>query len=380
MNPNLAGRDVRRIGALAGLAPAAAALVLLAALGASLSRDTFLWCALITIVALGGGWLIGPRVTGSIRSDLWAAVAYALVGSIVYVLVGTVMSIWTGPAAGIDLSPGGLPVRLVSQALYGFLYLPFLIGWLSPFGLIWVLAVRVVRRATGVPAAGMAARGVPGRVVLGGISPRRMGLVAAALIAGYGLFVAWLPLLMYHEPRPPWATDRPVALFFLFSVPAWIAAIGAIRNRRLLLGAAGVICLAQSYVAFSLVTIGFVVPAIVLLAGAAGDRWPDTAREPRAALAASVIAIALTMAAWVATLGLTEEVCWTSTASPDGSLTYERVPVSDVMTVLPGQAASGCDSGTLTVEGMGAGAVLAIGAVAIAAASTWTRPADRAPI
>ena len=67
-------------------------------------------------------------------------------------------------------------------------------------------------------------------------------------------------------------------------------------------------------------------------------------------------------------------MCWTSTANPDGSLTYERVPVSDVMTVLPGQSASGCDGGTLTVEGMGVGAVLVIGAIARSVGSTSLRP------
>lgn len=209
----------------------------------------------------------------------------------------------------------------------------------------------------------------------GGIDPRRMGRFAVVLIIALALFVAVLPLLIYREPRAPWWMDRPVALVVLFTVPAWVGAIGTIRRRPSLLVTAGVICLAQACVSFSLVTIGFVVPAILLIVVGAGPRSGGATREPRRAYAASAAVIVLTVAAWVATLGMTEEVCWTSTANPDGSLTYERVAVTDIMTVRPGAAASGCDGGTLTAEGMGVGAVLAIGAVAMAAGSTWSRRA-----
>jgi hypothetical protein len=192
------------------------------------------------------------------------------------------------------------------------------------------------------------------------------------LILAFGLFVVVLPLLIYHDRRPPWSMYRPVALFVLFSVPACISVIGAVRRRPALLVAAGVISLAQAYVSFSLVTIGFVVPALLLLVLGAGRRRPDSPSVPRRAYAASTVVIALTFAAWGAVLGMTEEVCWTSRANPDGSLTYERVPAANTMAVLPGQSASGCDGGTLTIEGMGIGGVLAIGAVAVAAGSSWT--------
>src|SRR5206468_9766942 len=125
----------------------------------------------------------------------------------------------------------------------------------------------------------------------------------------------------HNDPRPPWWIYRPIALFVLFSVPAAIAAIGAVGGRRSLVIAAGVICLAQAYIAFSGVTLGFMVPALILLTLAAGQRWPAMTLETRSALTAAIVVVALTGGAWVASLGLTEEVCWSSTRAADGSAT-----------------------------------------------------------
>jgi hypothetical protein len=364
-------RDGRRIGALAGLVPAAGVILVLFALGASPGPDAVPWLGGIVVVAVGAGWLLGPRVAGSFPADLWTAVAFALAGAIAYLLVGTAISVWSGPALDGDPVPG-IAGRVAGQLLYGLLYSPFLVGLLTPFGLTWIMAVRALRRIIGAPVPAPRPHPPGGRRIGGAIDPRRMGRFAAVLIVAFGLFVAVLPLVIYDEPRSPWWMYRPVALFVLFSVPAWIAVIGTIRPRPSLLVTAGVICFAQAYVSFSLVTIGFVVPAFLLVATGVGQRSPDATGEPRRAFAASAAVIALTVAAWVAALGMTEEVCWTSTTNPDGSLTYQRVPVTDVMTVPAGATASGCDGGTLTVEGMGVGAVLAIGAVSIAAASSWS--------
>jgi hypothetical protein len=202
-------------------------------------------------------------------------------------------------------------------------------------------------------------------------SAHRLGLVAAAMIVTYGVFVAVLPLLIYHEPRPPWSIYRPVALIVLFSIPATVAVIGVLRSRRSLILSAGIVCLLQSVVAFSGVTFGFAIPGILLLALAGRARRSQASRETRVSALAAIGVVALTLGAWVATLGLTEEVCWTSTTNPDQSLAYERVPITSTLTVGPGHAASGCDSGELTLEGMGVGAALAIGVVAMASASAW---------
>ena len=103
--------------------------------------------------------------------------------------------------------------------------------------------------------------------------PRRLGLAAAAIIAGYALVVAAISAnATAGELRPPEVVPSPIRLALLFLLPAAIGAIGAMRRSRPMLVAAGVLCLAQSFVAFSGVTIPFLVPAIVLLAlGARND-------------------------------------------------------------------------------------------------------------
>ncbi len=366
-----------RIGALAGLVPAVVALVLFVVLGGAPSREAILWLAAIALLAVSVGWLVGPLAAGSLQADLRASIAFAVLGSLAYLLVGTVGSVWTDPGTGGDAGLGPLSARIGGQILYGLLYLPFWAGWIAPFALAWVVAVRVLRRRAGLAHPGPSADGARDAAPHpAAMRTRRMGLVAAALISVYGLFVAVLPLILYDDPRPPWSAYRPVSLFGLFAVPAVVAAIGAIWARRSLLVAAGVVCLLQSLIAFSGVTVGFMIPAILLLALGGGERWPTNAHGTRTALVAGVAVVALTFGAWVATIGLTEEVCWRATPNSDGSLAYERVPASDTMTLIPGQAAAGCDGGSPTVEGIALGTILAVGAIAVAAASVWTSRDD----
>jgi hypothetical protein len=159
----------------------------------------------------------------------------------------------------------------------------------------------------------------------------------------------------------------PVRLAAMFLLPAVIAAIGAIRRSRALLIAAGVLCLAQSFVAFSGVTIPFVVPAILLLAiGAGGGGQSENPVRERVGGVAVVI---LGLAMWVAPYALAETACWVARPGPDGSVVYSSIPVTDTVTLAPTDLGSGCDGGTITLQGAALGAVFGIGAVAIAVAS-----------
>src|SRR6185436_12118629 len=99
----------------------------------------------------------------------------------------------------------------------------------------------------------------------------------------------------------------PVRLAVLFLLPAAVAAIGATRRSRPILVAAGALCLAQSFVAFSGVTIPFVVPAFLLLA--LGVRNDGTGPSRRAKVG-GVVVVLLGFAMWVAPFTLTETVCW----------------------------------------------------------------------
>jgi len=210
---------------------------------------------------------------------------------------------------------------------------------------------------------------------------RRMGLAMAAIIAGYGLFVAAIPFLQGdRDPTPPWAIYRPIALAGLFAIPAIVAAIGAVRNVRPLLIAAGVLCLLQAFVALSGVTLGLVVPAIVLLwlGAAPGAAW---ARPDKVARLAGASIIILTIAAWVSLLAFTEPRCYVITRAADGTLAYTEVPATDAMVKGPTQISieigadghqqpdegGGCGSAELTLRGVGVSTVLAIGAIVVAA-------------
>jgi hypothetical protein len=196
---------------------------------------------------------------------------------------------------------------------------------------------------------------------------RRLGLAMAAIMVGYGLVVAAVPLILAGaDPTPPWWIDRPIALAGLFTVPAAVAAIGAIRGNRPLLIAAGVLCLLQAFI--SVVTLGFVVPAIVLLSLGAAP-WPGQARPNGIALFAAFLVVVLTLAAWVSLFALTEPRCYVISRAGNGTLVYTEVPATDTMMNGPAQIVgegSGCGSAELTLLGMGVSAILAIGAIALA--------------
>jgi hypothetical protein len=197
---------------------------------------------------------------------------------------------------------------------------------------------------------------------------RRPALGAAAIIVAYACVVGLISASAGADDLgPPEALPRPVWLAVLLMVPAAIAVIGAWRSSRPLLIAAGTLCVAQSLLAYSLVTIPFIVPAVMLLslAGASGG-----VSVPRRAVLGAVSVVALGVGAWVAVFALTETVCWVARVGADGASVYSRIPVSDSLTVGVGDVASGCDGGVASIDGLALAAILAIGAIAVAEVSS----------
>ena len=130
--------------------------------------------------------------------------------------------------------------------------------------------------------------------------PRRLGLAAAGIIAGYALFVAAISAelvgdLVGDDLGPPELIPRSILLGGLLMVPAFIAAIGALRRSHPILIAAGVLCLAQSFVSFAGVSLPFLVPAVLLLILGASRSSTETLRR---AMVGGVLVIALGVAAW----------------------------------------------------------------------------------
>ena len=165
-----------------------------------------------------------------------------------------------------------------------------------------------------------------------------------------------------------------------------MAVIGAVRRSPPILIAAGVLCLAQSSVSFSGVSIPFIVPAFLLLALGVGA---GSAEVPRRALAGGVLIIVLGFAAWVAPFAMTVTSCWVARAGADVTPIYAPIPVPDGadfgaggghvdLGVEPDEIGSGCDGGTLTFRGAALAAVFGIGAVAVAALASMTPPGPTA--
>lgn len=219
-------------------------------------------------------------------------------------------------------------------------------------------------------------------------SSRRLAFVLAAMIAVLAGVIAALPTIQgMNGPGDfsgPAIVPRPVVLAILLGLPAALAAIAALHASRPLLIAAGALCLLQSFVSFGGVTLGFVIPAVLLIAlglerGTGGPARGMRRRE----WVAGLLVMALGVAAWIAPFARTETVCWVARSGPDGSLVYTQVPESDTMTLGLNDLAGGCDGGAFTIEGLLLGGVLAIGAVAMAGLAARTgdtsRTADAAP-
>jgi hypothetical protein len=166
------------------------------------------------------------------------------------------------------------------------------------------------------------------------------------------------------EPLPRW-----LVLGLLILVPAIVGALGVRRRDAALLVAAAGACLPVGVL--SVATMPILIPALLFLAAASAAQ---TAVVPRAWLV-PVAVVGLMIGAYVGLLANTETRCWLGFDSPAG-LVYRDATEAEVERPLGepgGPVAAGCDSGALTIRGIGLAAVLAAGAVAAAAAAPGPR-------
>lgn len=318
-------------GALAGLVPALAIALLFALGGTAASpAQVAVSLGLVTAIAVTAGWLAGPLAARQPRRLLVAAFGYA----IALIATTALLSIAQGAADAIvvgGLDPVAILTAVIGRAAVALAGTAYLIIPALVLGGAWSLAARGLMRLEGshhdpgYPAghrsitAGRAPATLrPAR------DPRRLGLGAAAIIAGYALVVAAIAAGAIADGGPggfgpPQAVPRPLLLAALFMLPAAVAVIGSIRRSRPLLVAAGAICLGQSFIAFSGVTIPFVVPALLLLALGAADSGIETSRR---AVVGGVFVVILGIAAWVAPFALSETTCWVARTGPDGTVVY----------------------------------------------------------
>lgn len=268
-----------------------------------------------------------------------------------------------------------------------------------------------------------------GRVTAGGTRSLAFVSSGTALACSIAiLFIGW----SNGVDEPPHAKSRALVSVALLAAPGVIGLVGALTRRRTVLAAAGVLCLCQSVVAFSGVTLVFLLPAIGFLRAATGD--PDDTRSaagprrpaPRAlfvlaAIAAVPIAlavvftigilgvvllviiggvaswrssrrttrphaphevlrgvaiVALVVGAWIASLAMTETGCWVGHAAA-GGIAWEQVAPTDALTLAPSGVASTCASGLPTPLAIGLATAMVIAAIGVAALPWGTRPRPR---
>jgi hypothetical protein len=200
---------------------------------------------------------------------------------------------------------------------------------------------------------------------------RRIAAAISAAMGALAVTISALPLIW--EPQTsaelaaPMLIPRPIVTAVLLAVPAAVASIAVIRRSRLMLVTAGLLALFQSFVAFSGVTLGFLVPALLLIVlGVRAGESDDRSRPSWRQLATGVLVIGLVVSAWLVVLGTSETVCWIARLGPDGTPIYRQIPVTDTISVAPSEIGGGCDSGVPTAAGLLTGGVLILGALALA--------------
>lgn len=330
--------------------------------------------AAIAVISMAAGRLASPRAVR--HGWVLGAVVYGVAWTLVLqglALVQAAFEAWY--ANGADAV--AISTAVVGRAAYALISALYFVIPAIVLGVIWVVALRALTRL-------WSGRGGTVDLVDTGPDletknpqrdPIRLGIGAAGIIAGYAVVIGVVAAGARdpEELGPPEAVPRAVLVAALLMLPAALAVIGAIRRSRPILVVAGVLCLVQAFVAFSGVTIPFVVPALLLLALGAQQRD----RVPRRTVIAGVLVVLLGIGAWVAALAITEPSCWVARTAPDGSVVYAPIPIpagadlgsssgSVELDLEPGDLGKGCGGGQLTVQGAGVAAALGIGAIAIA--------------
>jgi hypothetical protein len=247
---------------------------------------------------------------------------------------------------------------------------------------------------------------------------RRLAAIAAISAVAFAVGIGLLAAGQFDGGEPPDLISRGLASAVLLAAPGLIGLIGALTGRRSVLIAAGVICLFQSAISFSGVTLIFLVPAILFLRTASdpGEASPgQPVRWLRVVLAAvAVVPIALILilnigllgvvllalvagiaasarrdgrprlrltggeaargaaivlflvGAWTATFVLAETVCWIAHKTPTG-ISWERIPPTNTIALGVDDVSGGCAGGTITPAGGAVAGGLLLLALGVAA-------------
>jgi len=194
-------------------------------------------------------------------------------------------------------------------------------------------------------------------------------LVFAAVLGGFAS--------LHAEPGS--FVPRGTVLLAVFALPGIIGWIGARARRPALVAAAALSSGVGAFVAFSGVTLIFLLPAALFLVSALALVVPRPG-DPRGDLVSGagqvVIAVAicaLVLGAGASALLLTDSACWIARETPLGT-SIEVLPYSTGEITLGADATSGgCSTGIISPRGVGLGAILASAALGLAATADRRR-------
>jgi hypothetical protein len=252
-----------------------------------------------------------------------------------------------------------------------------------------------------------------------------------AFMSGLAVIAFALAILLLARSQgglePPQAESRGLASVALLAAPGLIGLIGAWARRPTVVVAAGVICLLQSVVAFSGVTLVYLLPAIGFLRAATDDGGSSSRARPAFLIVGAILAVPIAVAvvlstgvlgvlllvlagglaasrrgsrherrltagalarglaivilvvgAWLATFAATETACWAGRTEPGGAVAWERIPATDTLVLDEGITVSTCAAGIPTPAALLVSSVLVAAAIGVAALPPGLRPMDRA--
>lgn len=206
-----------------------------------------------------------------------------------------------------------------------------------------------------------------------GLSPGRLASMTQVLFAGLLAIVA-------SFAAEPGFLPRGVVIFLVFAIPALVGWLGAVRSRPALMIGAGLTSFVGAFMAFSGVTLIFLIPALLFVFGAVQVQGSSRARG-RESIARGIARAGATFAIVVLLVGaggsallITDEGCWADYRDSAGRV--EPFPYTTGEISVPPTATSvGCSTGIISPRGVGLAAVLWAGAVLLAERSSRGRDA-----
>jgi hypothetical protein len=138
---------MRRLGALAGLAPSLLVVAWMSFGRFGTPRDLLLVLVTVAVVAVLAGWIVGSLLGSSTRSTLLGVVAYAGMAWVIYVPIWVTRSMWQRAQDGSLTDPAAVLVALVGPLAYGLVSSVWAVPLFLPLGAVWMITFRSLGRA-----------------------------------------------------------------------------------------------------------------------------------------------------------------------------------------------------------------------------------------